>query len=243
MKTWKKILLPVVLLAATVFLYAGDYYRAETPALAALESSEDVQVLLSDDRAIFLPRHPHTGLVFYPGGKVEFSAYAPLMRELAEDGVLCLILRMPLNLAVLDVHAGAGIPEEYPDVPNWYLAGHSLGGSMAATHLAEDSQYQGLILLASYSTADLSHTDADILSIYGSEDGVLNLEKYAQNRENLPADTHEILLEGGNHAQFGSYGRQDGDGTPSLSPEEQLQLTANEILTFLNGANTDEMEP
>lgn len=126
------------------------------------------------------------------------------MRELAEGGVLCLILRMPLNLAVLDVHAGAGIPEEYPDVPNWYLACHSLGGSMAATHLAEDSQYQGLILLASYSTADLSHTDADILSIYGSE---------------------------------------DGDGTPSLSPEEQLQLTANEILTFLNGANTDEMEP
>ena len=240
MKKWKQLLLASVLLAAALLLYAGDYYRADLTALAALESTEQVRVTVTDDRAVFMPQQPHTGLVFYPGGKVEFSSYAPLMRALAEDGILCLILRMPLNLAVLDVHAGEGIPEEYPDIQNWYLAGHSLGGSMAASHLAEDSQYQGLILLASYSTADLTSSDADVLCIYGSEDRVLNLEKYTQNRENLPENTQEILLEGGNHAQFGSYGFQDGDGIAVLSPEEQLQITAKEILTFLNEASIEE---
>ena len=240
MGKWKQFLLLPILLAAAVFLYAGDYYRADPVALAALESTEEVQVALTEDRAVFLPQNPHTGLVFYPGGKVEFSSYAPLMQELAEEGVLCLILRMPLNLAVLDVHAGEGIPGEYPHIENWYLAGHSLGGSMAASHLAKDSRYRGLILLASYSTADLTGFAPRVLSIYGSEDMVLDSKKYNHHKENLPENTQEILLEGGNHAQFGSYGFQKGDGIADLSPEEQLQITAREILIFLSEANVDE---
>ena len=141
---------------------------------------------------------------------------------------------MPFNLAVLDIDAADGIQGLYPDVEDWYLGGHSLGGSMAASYLAENKEdYEGLILLGSYSTADLSNTSLNVLSVYGSEDQVLNHEKYSQYKENLPTDFTELVLEGGCHAYFGMYGAQDGDGTPTLSNIEQIKLTADAITNLI----------
>ena len=218
-------------LVVCVGIYAGDYYRAEDAAVAA---PEGVTVELTENRAVFLPETPTAGLIFYPGGKVEFTAYAPLMAKLAEQDILCVLLKMPLNLAVLDVNAAEGIPEQFPQVEDWYLAGHSLGGSMAASHIAENTeQYDGLILLAAYSTADLTDTQLRVLSLYGDRDGVLNLKKYQDNLSNLPEESFEWVLEGGNHAGFGSYGHQDGDGVSTLEPGVQLDWTAESILDFI----------
>ena len=212
MKRWKKTALVLAVVTVALVLacgiYAGDYYRAEE---TAVTGSEDIAVEITEDRAVFAPKGAEAGLIFYPGGKVEFTAYAPLMAELAKENVLCVLLKMPMNLAVLDVNAAAGIPEQFPEVERWYLAGHSLGGSMAASFAAENTDfYEGLILLAAYSTEDLSGTDLKVCSLYGDRDGVLNLEKYEQYRSNLPEDTLETVLEGGNHAGFGSYGPQEG---------------------------------
>ena len=127
------------------------------------------------------------------------------------------------------------IPEQYPQVKRWYIGGHSLGGSMAASHAAKNAdRYEGLVLLASYSTADLTASGLDIISLYGSEDGVLNMDKYAEYKANLPADMKEHVLKGGCHAGFGSYGAQEGDGIPSISGEEQLQLTAQLLNDFFD---------
>ena len=235
MKNWKKTVLVLavvtVVLVLTCGIYAGDYYRAEETAVAV---SEDIAVKITEDRAVFAPKGAEAGLIFYPGGKVEFTAYAPLMAELAKENVLCVLLKMPMNLAVLDVNAAAGIPEQFPEVERWYLAGHSLGGSMAASFAAENTDfYEGLILLAAYSTEDLSGTDLKVCSLYGDRDGVLNLEKYEQYRSNLPEDTLETVLEGGNHAGFGSYGPQEGDGESTLASGEQLQWTADTIAAFI----------
>ncbi len=221
----------VVVLAAVLLgaagLYVNDYYRAEEGAYAALESDELVTVTVTKEQIVFAPKEIKAGLIFYPGGKVQFEAYAPLMRELAEEGVFCVLLHMPCNLAVLDANAAEGIPEEFPQVEDWYLGGHSLGGSMAASHGAKNSEdYEGLLLLASYSTADLKESALEVLSVYGSEDRVLNAESYAENRENLPQETAEVVLEGGCHAYFGAYGVQEGDGTPTMSREEQMEQTA-----------------
>lgn len=124
-----------------------------------------------------------------------------------------------------------GIREQFPDLEHWYIAGHSLGGAMAANYTATHSEdYDGLILLAAYSTKDLTQTSLRVLSIYGSEDGVLNRESYEKNWANLPADTTEVILGGGCHAQFGGYGPQDGDGTPT--GEEQIRRTAEAIAAF-----------
>ena len=108
-----------------------------------------------------------------------------------------------------------------------------MGGSMAASHAAKStSTYDGLILLASYSTGDLSTSGIPVISIYGSEDGVLNMEKYAGYRRNLPAAFEEHIIEGGCHAGFGSYGPQDGDGVPTMTGEEQIAETVQLLTAF-----------
>ena len=103
---------------------------------------------------------------------------------------------------------------------------------MAASYGGEyNSLYEGIVLLAAYSTVNLS--DLKVLSVYGSEDQVLNREKYKEYRSNLPENAVEIVIEGGNHAYFGSYGEQEGDGKAQISDDEQQKITANEIEKFM----------
>ena len=226
------VILAVILLAAAiaVWIYLSDYYHAGRAAAAAMAQTQDVTVRATDARTDFIPARAEAGLIFYPGGKVEVTAYAPLMRACAERGILCVLLRMPGNLAVLDTDAAEGIAENYPDVDRWYIGGHSLGGTCAAIHVSSHkADYAGLILLGAYSTRDLSGTALDVLSVYGSEDGVLNREKYEACRKNLPDDAVEVVISGGCHALFGCYGAQSGDGTPTITSEEQIKQTADAI--------------
>ena len=227
------VIIVCVLAAITLagVIYVNDYYHGDETVPEALQGDNMVSVDQSvRDRVVFLPNDPKAGLIFYPGGKVEYTAYAPLLRELAEEGVLCVLVKMPCNLAVLDVNAADGIQEDFPEVTDWYIGGHSLGGSMAAAYVAKHTDdYEGLILFAAYGTEDLSGSGLKVISLYGSLDGVLNMEKYGKNRENLPEDTMEYVIEGGNHAQFGSYGSQKGDGTPAISAEEQREAAVRQI--------------
>ena len=208
--------------------YLCDYYPAEP---AALEAFAPVGVIGAEtteagDR-VFGPKDAAVGFIFYPGGKVDSLAYVPLMRALTEKGVLCVLVEMPFHLAVFDMDAAEGIQRQYPEVERWYIGGHSLGGSMAASYAATcPEDYEGLVLLGSYSTADLSASGLQVLSVYGSEDTVLNRENYEENKANLPKDFTEIVLEGGCHAYFGMYGAQDGDGVPTITQEEQITMTA-----------------
>lgn len=233
----KGLLLLVILAAAMVLaagIYVSDYYPAGPVALAALQSDETLTVEEHDGAVVFRPAEPLAGLIFYPGGKVEHTAYAPLLRQLAGNGVLCVLPEMPLRLAVLDADAAEGIPEWFPEVEDWYLGGHSLGGAMAAGYAADHAEdYEGLILLASYSTKDLSATELRVLSLYGSEDGVLDRENYAKYRNNLPENTAEQVIDGGCHACFGSYGPQAGDGTPAITEEQQIRIAAEAVLALI----------
>ncbi len=238
-KRWLITLVVVLALLLAVgigtVVYLRDYYHASAEAFAVLEAdNQTVQVVQSEDRIAFLPEAPAAGLIFYPGGKVECEAYAPLLEACAEHGILCVLLRMPGNLAVLDRNAADGVAADYPEVTDWYIGGHSLGGAMAASYAGTHADtLAGLVLLAAYSTADLTDSGLQVLSIYGSEDGVLNREKYDGNRPNLPADTVELVIEGGCHAGFGSYGPQDGDGTPAISGETQIARTAEAIAAMI----------
>ena len=240
MKKRTRIILSVCLAVLLVlgiggYVYMSDYYRADEIALEAMAYQTDsVRVEQDGDVIWFVPEDPTAGLIFYPGGKVEYTAYAPLLRACAENGILCALVRMPGNLAVLDANAADGLQQEYPEVTTWYIAGHSLGGAMAAGYAAAHyADYDGLILLAAYPTKDLTGTPLRVLSVYGSEDGVMNRGSYEKNRANLPADTIEVVLDGGCHAQFGSYGPQDGDGIPTISGEEQVRETAEAIAAFV----------
>lgn len=238
-KRWGALLVIIVALgicAGGVMIYAGDYYPAAEAALDALTTTEAVAVQRTEDGLAFIPQEAQAGFIFYPGGKVEHPAYAPLMRLLAERGVLCVLTDMPLRLAVLDMNAADGIAEKYPEITRWSIGGHSLGGAMAASYAAKHANdFDGLVLLAAYSTADLPDEGLAVVSVYGTEDKVMNFDKYEQYRANLPVHAQEIVIPGGNHAQFGSYGKQDGDGAATIPPVTQLVLTAEALIPVLTG--------
>ncbi len=228
------IILSFVLLIAIVFgVYAGDYYHAEDCVKDYLKSSGNVTVTKQAKDVVFAPKNPTSLFIFYPGGKVEYTAYAPLMYACAEKGILCVLIKMPCNLAVFDRNAASRYSDRYPELKNRFIGGHSLGGAMAAGYLTSNTdEFSGLILLGSYSSSDLSSSSISVLSVYGSEDKILNKKKYESKRSNLPVGFKETVLAGGCHAYFGRYGEQKGDGVPSLTSEEQIEKAAYIIADF-----------
>ena len=219
----------IIFFVADFFIFVGGYYRADNVAIEAMETA-DVEIRTGDGYIAYVPEGAETGIIFYPGGKVEYTAYTPLMLELADKGFACILVEMPYNLAVFDINAADGLQSVLPEVEHWYIGGHSLGGAMAASYVSKhESEYDGLILLAAYSTSDLSDTDLEVISVYGENDGVMKMGKHDKCLENLPDDTVEEVIEGGCHAYFGSYGRQDGDGIPTITNARQIEEAADII--------------
>ena len=217
--------LALLLLTAAFFLYASVYYRADETALAALRSDETVRVSRTGYGWLFDGPSETEALIFYPGGKVEETAYAPLLRQIAAEGRDVCLVKMPLRLAVLAPKRAELVLAEH-DYESWYIGGHSLGGAMAAVYAAgQPEKLQGLVLLAAYPTRPLD-PGLLVISVLGSEDGVIDREKLAAGEQYFPENVIFHVIPGGNHAQFGSYGPQRGDGTALISPREQWAETA-----------------
>lgn len=226
------IVLALILGAGTIYL--TDFYKSDEEAISVFLAQDISQVKETEDMIVFEAENAENGFIFYPGGKVEYRAYIPLMQLLCERGIHCVLVKMPFNLAVLQPDAAEGIQEKFPKIKNWYIGGHSLGGSMAATYLSENiDEYKGLVLLASYSIADISDSKAEVLSVLGSEDKIINMDNYNENKANLPEDFTEIVIDGGCHAFFGMYGPQEGDGIPEIDNGEQIRLTAEHIASMI----------
>lgn len=233
-----------VALALGIHIYASSYSHATEEARAALASTDDVTVTaLGNGDVLFVPEKTETAFVFYPGGKVEATAYAPLLELLAERHVACVLTKMPENLAVLSPGAAdrsrpeleEALAQEGTDAASvpWLIGGHSLGGAMAGTYAAgHEGAWQGLVLLAAYETEDIHESSMKALLIYGEHDGVLNRSRYEECRTNLPEGSCELVIDGGIHSYFGSYGIQDGDGEPDITNDEQLNEAADAICTF-----------
>ncbi len=231
----------LIVLTGGGFFYLTDSYSPAPEALSAMDSSTEVEVVKKENYSIFLPQEGITedGLIFYQGGKVEAEAYAPLMQALAEKGVAAYLVEMPFNLAVFDVQAADEVIHTETSIKNWYLAGHSLGGAMASSYAENHAEeLAGLMLLAAYSAVDLTATELPTLMIYGTADEVMNQEKYEESRSLVP-QMQEVVLEGGNHAQFGRYGKQTGDGEASLSARNQLEQTVDAMIQFIQETTSE----
>lgn len=194
-------------------------------AVDALQSDSLVQVK-EDGWISFEPvnRSADTGLIIYPGGRVDPRSYAPTARAIAEQGYPVVIATMPLNLAVFNPGRAEDIIAEYPGITTWALAGHSLGGAMAANFIASNTEaVDGLALWASYPAEGDSLADANLeaLSLYATLDGLTSLYEIEDSRRLLPEDTQFTAIDGGNHGQFGWYGEQPGDNPATISREQQ----------------------
>ena len=232
-----RIMVIVVVLALGVFactVYANDYYRAEAVAKKAMMGTDEIEVDQKEGYYVFCDKDEKSekGIVFYPGGKVEETAYAPLLLELAEQGYEVYLVKMPAKLAIFGMNAAEDIMKDAEYIKEWTMMGHSLGGAMAASFSANhDEKVDCLVLLAAYSTEDLREKEIEVFSFYGTEDKVLNMEKYAEYYSNLPEGLIEEVIEGGNHANYGDYGAQEGDGEASITREEQRECVLD---IFLN---------
>lgn len=225
--------LAAIFLAAAVYLSTGIYH-ADATAQSALESDTEVRVSDSDSCITFEgpdadPGNTY-GMVLYQGAKVDAEAYAPLAHQLAAQGWTVAIVKSPFDIAFFNNNGADEAMASQPQVEHWYVGGHSLGGVVAANYAGSHADsLDGIVFLASYPTADLSETGLNAISIYGTNDGVLNRDSYANAESKLPANTHEDVIEGGNHAQFGSYGAQSGDGNATIPPEQQVDETVSFI--------------
>ena len=235
-------IVPLALLAAVILaflIYAQSYYRADDEALAALRSGGAVTVSQTDYGFYFDGPSEDAVLVFYPGAKVEETAYAPLLRGLAQAGMDACLVKMPLRFAFLGIDRAGAVMKEH-DHARWFVGGHSLGAAMAAEFAAKHAgEVEGVILLGAHIERAL---DAGLLElvIHGTEDGLATEEDIARGRQSATARYAEHAIQGDNHAQYGNYGVQAGDGTATISAQAQQDETVRAIIEAVSGAEAPE---
>ncbi|MGD2026583.1 MAG: alpha/beta hydrolase [Anaerolineales bacterium] len=230
------VLLAVGIAAALVWASAS-MSTAEPAVEAYLQSSEEVTVA-SNPWLAFRPSDadPKVGFIFYPGGNVDHQAYAPALFEIAAQGFLVVDVEMPLGLAFLGLNKALEVIEAYPEIDTWVIGGHSLGGAMAARFASQHPGIAaGLVLWAAYPAGsdDLSQSEIRVISISGSQDGLAQPDEIAGSVPLLPEDTVWVVVEGGNHAQFGHYGVQRGDNLASISRQVQQEQVITATVSFL----------
>ncbi|GAA1088020.1 alpha/beta hydrolase [Nocardiopsis metallicus] len=240
------VLMALVLVAGAAFLvWVLTPHRAEPGPLA--EAGEDPAVVVErrEGAVVLAPAEDPsgTGMVFYSGARVEADAYAAVWAPVvARTGVTVVLPDLRLNLALLDSARAESAVEAAPEISEWYLGGHSMGGAFAAQHLGTgdgDVEWAGLVLWGSYAieSADLAdRDDLRVLSVAGGRDGVLIPDEVEERRPNLPEDAVIEVIEGMNHAQFGAYGDQAGDAEPELTDDQAHQALAEITATFLEAS-------
>ena len=217
------VVLLLALCAGAFFWYVSDYYRAEDVALDVL--AQDSGLSVQDNLTVLSPSVPSdTAIIFYPGAKVEAEAYLPLLEQIKQTGVTCILVHMPFRMAIFDANAAEDVMEQFPEIQHWYMAGHSMGGAMASQFASgHQDEIDGLILLGAYIYGD--YPDEKTLTVYGSLNQ--SVEDHIDYTENI------VEIEGGNHAQFGNYGPQKGDLPATISAAEQPAQTVDAISDFM----------
>ncbi len=241
MQSKKKIilitLLAIILIVVGAFTYyVSDYYHADATAMAALNSTDSYTVNNTADSITFTPtgNKSTTGIIYYPGGKVQPEAYSVIASKLASNGYTTIIVKMPFNLAIFGADKADDVIKSHPEISSWVIAGHSLGGVFASDYAVKhQDKIKGVVYLAAYPSSNASNATFKALSIRGSLDNLTTTEDISGNLNKFPANTTFITIEGGNHYNNGNYGVQAGDNNSTITREEQQQQTINAILQFI----------
>lgn len=223
------IVIAVVSILAYTAFYFTDYRHAEKNATDLLNGTENVSVVKQDYGYLLNGSGNDTLLIFYPGAKNDYIAYLPLMINLSSRGVDCALVQMPFNFAFFGENTADSIIDS-TNYSRYVLAGHSLGGLSAVGFTNHTGKGDAVVLLAAYPN---SHVSKPVLSIYGSNDKILNMKAYNESKP-LMDNLTEFVIDGGNHEQFAYYGYQEGDGEAKITPENQQKQTADKILEFIS---------
>lgn len=226
-KRWKILIISSTALATLLLsgfiglcIYASDYRTLEEEYYSIFEE-EDVYTL---DNMIYFEADSDIGLVFYPGGRVEYIAYAPFCEKLQEQGINVFLVDMPFNMANFGIFKADSIIEDYEEITDWYIGGHSLGGVAASMYASiNEDKIDGLILVGIYLAMDYNLENT--ITIYGSND--------LRVGDSVEYTTNVYVIDGGNHAQFGNYGPNEGDGEATITADEQQDEAVELIVDFM----------
>lgn len=230
------ILIGVVAVVAFIQL-SGGQAEALPEAESALVSDESVAVELEPWITLTPSERARTGFILYPGARVDPAAYAPSARAIADQGYLTVIVPMPFGIAALGADKATDVMEAFPEVERWVVGGHSIGGAMAMQYTDDNvDRVAGVALWGAYPSPDDDISTEPVLgvSVYASEDGLSTVEEIEDTAQYLPQGTDFVLIEGGNHTNFGLYETQDGDGVATIPPAEQQSQTVAATLKLLD---------
>lgn len=230
------ILISIIIAILIFFMYTNKTYKPQS--LANLSLISDNYVSVNKDKFItFTPKKSKAtkGFIFYPESKVDIKSYAPLAKSIAKNGYKVIIVNSTLNIPILSPNKAKEVINKNKDIKTWVVGGHSLGGVAASKFAIKNKDLiSGVVFLASYPNEELINSHMEVLSIWGSKDGILNLKKLIESKKKLPIDTTYVEIEGGNHSQFGDYGSQNRDNKATINQDKQLQITSKSIVDFLN---------
>ena len=231
LRTVAALLVAVIVVGASGFLvYANVTSAAEREPLAEVADDPSVVIDYSRDSVVLTPASDANGdgLVFIAGAKIEPVAYAYKLSGLVDAGYTVVIVRPFLNFGLFETRPLSAFTGLAPSVSDWFVGGHSLGGVKACMY-ADSPDVQGLVLFGSYCANDLSGSDLAVVSLSGSADGLSTPDKIDANKKYLPADTTFVEIEGANHAAFGDYGLQAGDGDSSIDDSDMRDVITDTI--------------
>jgi hypothetical protein len=255
------ITLAIFIIAVAGFTYyVSDYYHADSTAINALTSTESYTVMDTADSITFTPtvntsnavtvnptgssstllsvnptiNESSTGIIIYPGAKVQAESYSVLASKLATNGYTTVIVKMPFNLAFFGANKADDIIANHTEISTWVIAGHSLGGVFASDYAVNhQDKIKGVIYLGAYPSANASNASFKALSIRGSLDNLTTSQDISDNLNKFPANSTFITINGGNHYNVGNYGVQAGDNNSTITREEQQNQTVSYIVEFL----------
>ena len=223
-------------LAIVVFLvWANTVRTVDRGAADRVFGNPAVSVTDTANAVVIAPKTGASGvgLVFVPGARVDPYAYLyKLAGTVEETGLTVVITKPVLNLAILDLRPLDTFTTVAPGVTTWLVGGHSLGGVRACLY-ADQPQVAGLVLFGSYCAAPLARDDLPVLSLTGSADALSTPAKIADTAGLLPADTRFVEIPGANHARFGDYGVEVGDGTATASTDAVAAAITRDLTAFL----------
>ena len=229
----KKIKIAIVIVFLLILgygiFYLADYNHAEKTATDMLNGTSNVSVVKTSNGLFLDGSGNDSAVIFYPGGKVEYTSYLPMLINLANRGIDCYLVEMPFNIAFFGQNSAESIMNN-SSYDHYFIAGHSLGGVVASAYVNATNNTDGVILLAAYPTEKISKP---VLSVYGSNDNALNKVKYEAAKPLIKGNFTEVIIKGGNHAQFAYYGNQSGDGKANITAENQQNQTVDAIINFI----------
>lgn len=222
-------------LVTIFFIWNWNTFQSHNLPENTFSNSDIVNVIETDDQISFNSTSESVlEIIFFQGGLTDPRAYAPLCRKLAENGFTCHLIKMDWRLPQYDYQKVSKLFEL--NEGNFIIGGHSQGGKMAAQFVYENpTVFKGLFLMGTSHPRDIDLTNQNIpcIKLYAENDGLASVEEVMENKNKLPKQAKLILINGGNHSQFGYLGQLLMDSSPDISLEEQQKVSLDNLLTFI----------